>query len=210
MAVDASKVLVGTPDQLTTGAIMCAPVGTKTPDLDDVTPKSVTIDAAFKDTGYANSDGLSLTTDYSTSDVRAWGGALVRRILEEFTGEISWTMIQADENSFKMAFGDDYVEVREATADHGKQMKAAIGPHLPERKAWVFKMKDGDARMLIVVPNGQVTALDEIAFNDTDPVGLAVTLSCYNDDAGESIYILTDDGQVATASTASAKTTSKE
>lgn len=201
MAVDASKVLVGTPDQLTTGAIMCAPVGTKTPDLADITPGAVTIDAAFVDAGYANSDGLALTTDYSTSDITEWGGATVRRVLEQFTGEITFTMIQADEHSFKMAFGDDYVTVAAATATHGNQMKAAIGAHLPDRKAWVFKMKDGAARMLVVVPNGQVTGLDEITFNSTDPVGLAVTLSCYNDDAGESIYILTDDGQVTSAST---------
>lgn len=204
MAVDASKVLIGTPDQLTTGAIMCAPVGTKTPDLDDITPSAVNIDASFTDTGYASSDGVELTTDYSTSDIRAWGGALVRRVLEEFTGEITWTMIQADESSFKMAFGDSYVTTNKATTTHGNQMKAAIGPHLPDRKAWVFKMKDGAARMLIVVPNGQVTSLDTVSFNDTDAVGLSVTLSCYNDDAGEAIYILTDDGQVSTASGKSA------
>ena len=51
MAVDASKVLVGTPDQLTTGAILCAPVGTKTPDLSNITPAAVTLDSAFVDAG---------------------------------------------------------------------------------------------------------------------------------------------------------------
>lgn len=198
MAVDATKVLVGTPDQLTTGAIMCAPVGTKTPDLSNVMPSAVTIDQAFKDAGYANSDGLTVTTDYSTNDITEWGGGLVRRVLESSTVEISWTMIQLDEQSFKMAFGDDYVDAVKATASNGNQLKAAIGAHLPERKAWVFKMKDGAARILVVVPCGQVTALDDITFNATDPIGLAVTLSCYNDENGNAMYILTDDGQVST------------
>ena len=198
MAVDATKVLVGTPDQLTTGAIMCAPVGTKTPDLSNVTPSAVTIDQAFVDAGYANSDGLTVTTDYSTSDITEWGGGLVRRVLESSTVEIAWTMIQLDEQSFKMAFGDDYVEAVKATTSNGNQLKAAIGAHLPERKAWVFKMKDGDARILVAVPCGQVTALDDITFNATDPIGLAVTLSCYNDEKGNAMYILTDDGQVST------------
>lgn len=198
MAVDATKVLVGTPDQLTTGAIMCAPVGTKTPDLSNVTPSAVTIDSAFVDAGYANSDGLTVTTDYSTSDITEWSGGLVRRVLESSTVEIAWTMIQLDEQSFKMAFGDDYVEAVKATASNGNQLKAAIGAHLPERKAWVFKMKDGAARILVVVPCGQVTALDDITFNATDPIGLAVTLSCYNDENGNAMYILTDDGQVST------------
>ena len=60
-------------------------------------------------------------------------------------------------------------------------------------------MKDGGARMLVLVPNGQVTTLDEITFNSTDPIGWAITLSCYPDKDGHSIYILTDDGQLATA-----------
>ncbi len=200
MSVDAKKVLVGTPDQLTTGAVLSAPVGTKVPDLDDITPKAVVIDEAFESSGYVSSDGLNITPDYSTSDIHDWSGALVRRILEEFTAEITWTMIQADDQSFKMAFGDDYVEAVKATAAHGNQLKAAIGAHLPDSKAWVFKMKDGAARILVVVPIGQVTGLDEIAFNATDPVGLAVTLSCYNDENGNALYILTDDGQVVTAS----------
>lgn len=203
MAVDASKVRIGTPDQLTTGAILCAPLGTTLPKLTDITPSAVKLDEAFEDAGYASDDGVTVTPDYSTNDIVEWGGSVVRRVLEQFTGEITFTLIQTDENSFKMAFGDDHVEVVAATKTHGTQLKAAIGAHLPDAKSWVFKMKDGAARMLIVVPNGQVTSIDEITFNSTDPVGWAITLSCYRDSDGESIYILTDDGVVNSTSTAS-------
>lgn len=199
MAVDASKVRIGTPDQLTTGAILCAPLGTTLPKLTDITPSAVKLDTAFEDSGYASEDGVTVTPDYSTNDIVEWGGSTVRRVLEQFTGEITFTLIQTDENSFKMAFGKDHVEVVAATKTHGAQLKAAIGAHLPDAQSWVFKMKDGAARMLIVVPNGQVTSLDEITFNSTDPVGWAITLSCYADAEGESIYILTDDGVVSSA-----------
>lgn len=199
MPVDAKKVLVGTPDQLTTGAILCAPLGTELPDLDDITPAAVTVDPGFEDAGYANEDGVTITPDMSTSAIKEWGGAVVRNVLEEFNGTIAFTLIQTDECSFKMAFGDEHVTVSAANATHGNQLKAAIGAHLPEAKAWLFKMKDGAARMLVEVPNGQVTAIDEVTLNATDPVGWAITLSCYPDDSGNSIYILTDDGQVATA-----------
>ena len=197
--VDSTKVLVGTPDQLTTGAILNAPVGTELPTLDDVKPSGVTLDPAFVDAGYANEDGLTLTPDMSTSTIKEWGGAVVRTVLEEFNGTLAFTLIQTDETSLKMAFGDAYVEAVEATAEHGNQLMAAIGARLPEQKAWVFKMKDGAARMLVLVPIGQVTSLDEVTFNATDPVGWAVTLSTSPDSRGNSIYILTDDGQVATA-----------
>lgn len=199
MPVNTRQVYVGTPDQLTTGAVLHAPVGTPLPDLDDVTPSEVTVNKAFKDGGYVSSDGVTLTPDMSTSDINDWSGALIRRVLEAFNGEVSFTMIQSDGETFKMALGEDYVTAQAAGSTHGNQVMAKFGAHLPDPEAWVFKMKDGAARILICLPNAQVTAMDEVTFNATDPIGWALTLSCYPDESGVSIYILTDDGQVAAA-----------
>ena len=199
MAVNNRQVYVGTPDQLVTGAVLHAPVGTELPDLTDITSTGVTINEAFKDGGYVSSDGVTLTPDMSTSDINDWSGALIRRVLEAFNGEVAFTMIQTDATTFEMALGKDYVESDEADATHGNQVKAMFGAHLPDPEAWIFKMKDGAARILICLPNAQVTSMDEVTFNSTDPIGWAMTLSCYPDDAGVSIYVLTDDGQVATA-----------
>lgn len=199
MPVNTKQVYVGTPDQLTTGAVLHAPVGTDMPTLDDVTPASVQLDEAFKDAGYVSSDGVTLTPDMSTSDINDWSGALVRRVLETFNGEVSFTMIQSDAETFKMALGEEYVTANSADETHGNQVMAKFGAHLPNPEAWVFKMKDGSARILIALPNAQVTSMDEVNFNATDPIGWALTLSCYPDSTGTSIYILTDDGQVATA-----------
>ena len=57
-------------------------------------------------------------------------------------------------------------------------------------------MKDGDARMKVLVPNGQVTTLDSITFVANDAIKLPVTVSCYDDGTGtgDSITIYTDDG----------------
>lgn len=199
MPVNTKQVYVGTPDQLTTGAVLHAPVGTELPTLTDLTPSDVTINEAFKDGGYVSSDGVTLTPDMSTSDINDWSGALIRRVLEAFNGEISFTMIQSDAETFKMALGEEYVESQAADSTHGNQVMAKFGAHLPDPEAWVFKMKDGAARILICLPNAQVTTMDEVTFNSTDPIGWAMTLSCYPDSTGTSIYILTDDGQVATA-----------
>ena len=144
-------------------------------------------------------DGVTLTPDMSTSDINDWSGALIRRVLEAFNGEVAFTMIQSDAETFKMALGDDYVEAQDADASHGNQVMAKFGAHLPDPEAWVFKMKDGAARILICLPNAQVTSMDEVTFNATDPIGWALTLSCYPDESGVSIYVLCDDGQIATA-----------
>ena len=69
-----------------------------------------------------------------------------------------------------------------------------MGSVLPEERAWVFKMKDGDAKALIVIPRGQVSAVDTLAFNRNNSANLPVTLDCLADTSGKSIYIYTDDG----------------
>ncbi|KAA8820271.1 hypothetical protein CSQ85_00190 [Bifidobacterium rousetti] len=193
MAVNAKKVLVGTPDQKVTGAIMSAPIGTPLPQtIDDE------LDEAFTngDSGYVSSDGLTLTPDVSTNDINEWGGALVRRVLETFSGSLSWTYIETGIAELRNAFGDNNVEVTaEANDQHGTQVRVGIGAELPARKSWLFRMKDGDARVMIVVPDAQPTSFDDITFNATDPIPWPINLATYPDANGKSIYILLDDGQ---------------
>lgn len=193
-ALNAEEVYVGIPDQQTTGAIMCAPIGTALP-----TSAKDTIAEAFKSSGYVSEDGLSLSTDYSTSEIKEWSGSIIRKILEQFDGTITWKEISLNYESACHAFGEEYVTKTEANDENGTQLKISIGAHMPAAKSWAFKMKDGEKRMLIVVPNGQVTAMDGIDFNATDAVGFPLTLSCYDDGTGNSIYIHTDDGKVVSA-----------
>lgn len=191
MAVNATNVRIGTPDQKTTGAIMDADVGTTLP-----TDATSTVDTKFKASGYVSEDGLSLSTDTSTNDIKEWGGSTVRKVLESFDGTITWSEIEMTYESMCHAFGANNVTKTAADTDHGEQITVKIGSNLPPARAWVFNMKDGNAHMRICVPNGQVTSLDEITFNSSDPISLPITLSCYPDADGYSIYVYTDDGVV--------------
>lgn len=190
MAVNAENVLIGSPDQLTSGAILSAPLGTTLP-----TSAVAELDAAFVDSGYVSADGLSLSPDISTADINEWGGALVRRVIESFNGTLSWGMLETNEAAMKVAFGDDYVTATAATTEHGAQLAVRLGSHLPAAKSWAFKMKDGDTRILIVVPNGQISNVEEVSFTATDAITWNVELSCYPDSTGESIYIYIDNGK---------------
>lgn len=192
MAVNSQNILVGTPDQLTTGAILSAPIGTTLP-----TSAVDTLDAAFEDCGYISSDGLQLTPSISTADINDWSGALVRRLIQTFDGTLTWQHLETNEASLGNAFGTDNVTATAATSGHGNQLAAQLGAHLPAARSWVFKIKDGDTRALIVVPNGQITNVDAVTFSASDAVKWAVTLSAYADSAGQNIYIYTDDGQTA-------------
>lgn len=189
MALDKSSVLVGTPDQLTTGAIAKAPIGTALP-TDAVTA----LGSAFVAGGYVSEDGLKLTPSISTSDIRDWSGSLVRRIIQTFDGTLSWNMLQTDEESLKVAFGDANVTATAATSSHGNQLSVSLNATLPERSSWAFSMKDGDHRIRVVVPDGQVTTVGEVSFTAGGAIVWPVTLSCYPDSSGNCIYIYTDDG----------------
>lgn len=191
MAVDASKVLVGALDQATTGAILDAPVGTPIP-----TDLNAALNAAFKDSGYISSDGIALSTDYSTKDITEANGANVRQLLEKFDGTVKFTELEMSERAATRAFGKDAVTVTAATSTRGTQMKIAIGARLPEVREWVFKLKDGAAKMMIIVPRGQAIPPSEMNFQSAEAVTLPVELKCQPDAQGNSIYILTDDGVV--------------
>lgn len=191
MALRASDIFIGLPDQPTTGAIFSAAAGTATPTTIPTTG-SVT---GFVGSGYVTDDGVEVSPNWSTSKLTEWSGNAVRTLLESFEGTITFSLMGLlDEDSVKQAFGATNVTVTAATSAHGKQMAISLGTTLPDEQAWVFLMKDGDSRAMICVPRGQVSAIDTIAFNRNNAAAIPVTLDCLADSNGKSIYIYTDDG----------------
>ncbi|MFZ1361460.1 MAG: IPT/TIG domain-containing protein [Candidatus Nanopelagicales bacterium] len=188
-AVDNSKVLVGAPDQLVTGAILSAPRGTPLP-----THPRATLNAAFKSSGYVGEEGVSMSLERSLADIKDWSGAVIRKILEEFAGQLSWAHLETNIESAKNFAGDDQVSISPATAEHGELMTMKLGAFELPRKSWVIKLKDGDARAMIVIEDGQITETDDITFSTSEPVTWPVTLSAYPASDGSNIKIVTDDG----------------
>lgn len=191
-----SDVRVGAPDQKTTGAIKHAPLGTTLPSLSSITKAAVALNEAFEGNEYVSEDGLTLAPSMSTTEIKDWSGATVRKVLESFDGTLSWTMISTNEGALGVAFGADHVTTQAKSATHGNQVMVELGAFLPEAQSWVFLMKDGDARIVVLVPNGQVTEVGEVTFAANAAIGWQVTLSTYPDESGSCIYIMTDDGVV--------------
>lgn len=189
MSVDAKKVFVGYPDQLTTGAILTGPETDTIPaQIDDL------VFTGLGESGYVSEEGVNITPEDSTESIKDWSGAEIRRILTEFTGTIAWTHLELNAEAAKNYFGDDQVDVVAATPASGEQMRMSLGKNVLPTKAWYFKVKDGDKRVVVFVPHGQVSERGEIPLNATGPIVLPVTLATYPDAAGQNIYIYTDDG----------------
>ena len=193
MGINANKVFVGLPEQSsTTGALSYGPVITNIPETFD---DAVTAISAFTSSGYISEDGATLTYDRSTTDIIEWAKAKVRRVLDSADATIETTLIQLDANGAKQAFGDDHVDVTAATTTHGEQIHIAIGAHVDEPRTWALRIKDGDMRLIALVPSGQVTSGVEITFTATDPISLPITISGNDDGNGDYIHIYVDDGQ---------------
>ena len=195
MGINAKQVRVGLADQSSTsGALSRGDVISTIPaDIE----AALTAIANFNSSGYISEDGASLSTTKGVTPIREWNRAAVRRILEDFDGTVSLSLIQLDEEGAKQAFGEDNVSVTAATSNHGTQLKIALGATLDDPQAWALRMKDGDARMLVLIPNGQVTSGVDITFVANQAIQLPVTISANDDGTGHSIYIFTDDGIVA-------------
>ena len=200
MAIDAKKVLVGAPNQSNTvGAVNIAPIGTTLP-----TDATTALNGAFEKCGYVSEDGVSLSQNYNTVDIKDWSRKTVRTLLNEFTGQISLKFIQTGYEELCAIFGAENVIKTAATASAGEKLAVKIGAHLPSPKCFVFNMKDGDAKVRIVVPNAQVVPDGDLVFVANDPITWGCKLTCNADADGESIYIYTDDGTPTTTTTTGA------
>lgn len=193
MALDKYEVWVGAPDQTTTGAILSNVKITEAPSsIDDAL-------SGFKDSGYISDEGLQISTNKKFEEIRDWSLSVIRKILSEYSNELKWTTISQNEQSWKNFAGDANVQAVKASTGHGNQLNIKLNANEPLRKSWAFKIKDGERRILIFVPDGQAQGDDSLEFKANSPVGLPVLLTTFPDSAGNHIYIYLDDGEVVSS-----------
>jgi hypothetical protein len=161
MAVSAANVRVAA-----AGVVYHAPLLTTLP-----TDTTTALNVAFLDVGYISDEGLSASPDESTSDIRAWGGDLVRRVISEYGESYTFTMLETNANAVTAYFGNGT-----ATAWEGKSIEI--------RKAWVFHITDGVKIRRIVLPDASVTDRGDITYATTEAIAYPVTLSTYPNAAG--------------------------
>ena len=193
MATSSANVRVGAPDRVT-GAVMRAPLGTALPTTPIVAPG-----VAFKDLGYVSEDGISVAQSSTWEKIRDWGGDQVRTFLSDFTGTLSWTFLETQDDALKATYGDNNVTITAATVSTGKYTAVKLNSTEPTAGAWLFNMSDSITddvarTMRIVVPNGQITERGEISFSRNAAIMYPVTLETYPDATGNAIYFYLSDG----------------
>ena len=191
MALNKDRVWVGSPDQATTGAILSAPVGSvEVPTtIDDFSPSGV------KDSGYISEDGLSISINKSFTEIKDWSLAVIRKLVSEYSGELSWSHVALDRQSWENFAGEGNVEWEDATTEHGNRGVISFNADESARKTFIFKIKDGERRLLVFVPEGQVDGSGSLNLKSGEAVGLEITLKTFPDKEGNHFYIIFDDGQ---------------
>lgn len=164
---DAKNVTTGKPRPA--GAVWRAPLGSTLP-----TDAKTALGSAFTCLGYVSEDGLSNANAPDTDTVKAWGGDPVLYTSNGKEDSFSLTMIEATNvEVLKAVYNSANVT---GTLDTGITVKA--NSEDAESAVWVFDLiLKGGILKRIVIPEGKLTDLGEITYNDSDPVGYEMTIS---------------------------------
>lgn len=163
-----------------TGAIYRAPLGTTLP-TDAVTA----LNEAFACLGYCSDAGVVNSNSPSSDTIKAWGGDVVLALQTEKPDTFQWTLIEVmNIEVLKMVYGDDNVTGELAT---GITVKANSDQQ--DDACYVIDMilRNG-ALKRIVIPDGQVTAVEDITYADNAAIGYGTTVTCYADTSGNTHY----------------------
>jgi hypothetical protein len=187
MANNSQNVVAGVP--LATGGVLIG-------DLTAAEPTTaVSALTGFTAAGYIGEDGVTETNERSTDRIRAWGGDTVKVVQTEHNVSYQFTFLETlNDEVLRAVYGEDNVTTTAATAStgtlHEVQVNAATLPH----KSYVFELKDGDKRIRIYVPDGQITEVGDITYSDSEVIGYQVTVEAFADELGNKAYKWLDDG----------------
>lgn len=167
MGNTASNVSVGKP--VTTGAIYTAPLGTTLP-----TSATAALSDDFTCLGYVSEDGLKNNSSPSSTDIKAWGGDTVATAQTEKVDTFQLKLIEAlNVDVLKAVYNADNVS---GTLASGITVRVNAAEAKP--LVWVYQtILNGDYVKRIVVPNGKITQIAEIAYRDSEAIGYDVTIT---------------------------------
>lgn len=162
------------------GSIFNAPVGTALPEnaVDE-------LNAAFAPLGYVSEDGLTNANSPECENVKAWGGDIVLSSQTDKKDEFKFKLIEAlNVNVLKTVYGDDKVT---GNLDTGIAVEASSDE--VESRSWVIDMiLKGGILKRIVIPDGKISAVEEIPYKDNEALGYGITLTLVPDTKGNTHY----------------------
>ena len=151
---------------------------------------------AWKKVGDITSDGITLTLNRSTEDLKNWANQTKRTIMTDHSESIKAPIMDTTEETMKVIFGENNVQITDSATDHGKLVNVHISSsELPKPEAYLFLMKDGDTGIMLGCSEGQMAELSDTTFAP----GSGITWEASFKGQGEGWTMIVDDGEKATA-----------
>jgi hypothetical protein len=170
MALSADNVNVAV-----TGKVYVAPTSATAPTASDSTL------TGFSELGYVSADGITVSHDRSTSQIRAWQNSdLVREVATEATTTYALMLLESNEDVIETYFGASIVDG-----------KIEVNPSSTGgRKSWVIDVVDGSDVIRHYIPTGEVTAVESQTFANGEAIGYGITITAYvaNDRVADVFY----------------------
>lgn len=161
------------------GAVYSAPAGTALP-----TDATTALDAAYKSLGYVSEDGATNENSPESETVKAWGGDTVLTLQTAKPDTFNYTLIESTNlDVLKEVYGAANVTGDLTTGITIKANALPMEPHVI-----VIDMILQKALKRIVIPNGIVAEVGEIAYVDDDAIGYETTINAMPDAQGNTHY----------------------
>ena len=177
MSVNTSNVAAGKPT--IGGAISVAPKGTTLPN-DAVTA----LGSAFKGLGYVSDDGLTNQNTATVEQIKAWGGDVVLTPSTEKTDYFIFTLIEIlNVDVLKFVYGASAV-----SGDLDTGITLAASSKEADECVLAIDMVLNGALKRIVLPKAKVNSIDDIVYQDGEPVGYPCTVTALPDENGVTHY----------------------
>lgn len=174
-----SNVLVGVPDKVSGGIYFSTGLldsaAYPTSDI-GTTPLPPELKAA----GFIGEDGVTEANESDTEKIKAWGGDTVRVVQNEHTVTYTFSFLEfGNTDVLKALYGEDNV------TESGEVITANLTSDVLEHRSWLFEMKDGDNRIRVFVPDGQITTRGEINYTHAGAIMTEVTIEAFPDADGK-------------------------
>ncbi|WP_028477862.1 hypothetical protein [Nocardia sp. CNY236] len=163
------------------GAVLRAPLGTAGP-----TSATDALDNAFVDCGFVGEEGFTESNTRETEKKKAFGGSTVKVLQTDYTATVKFAFLEStNADVLKAVFGDDNVTVDAQTEAITVEKNKKALPH----NAWVIDtVDDAVGSIRTFIPNGQITAVEDIIKVHTDTIMYTITMECFEDASGTNIY----------------------
>ena len=175
---NAKNVTTGKPK--ISGSIYYAPSGTVLP-----SDSTTALAAEYLQLGYVSEDGVTNSNSADGAPVNAWGGDPVLYKQGSKTDTFQFNLLEAmNPEVLKVVYNEENV-----TGDLTAGITVKANNKTAEEHVWIIDMiLKNDALKRIVIPAGKITEMDDIVYNDSDPVGYNVTISALPDSDGNTHY----------------------